>query len=93
MLKAILLRKKITDAKSELAAIEGKDLEAREAEIESAINEAQTPDEREAVESAIETFEAEKRSDETKAAELKESIAAMEKELAEYDSFKRGDKQ
>lgn len=86
MLKAILLRKKITDAQSELAAIEGKDLEAREAEIESAINEAQTPDEREAVESAIETFEAEKRSDETKAAELKESIAAMEKELAELEA-------
>lgn len=86
MLKAILLRKKITDAKSALEAIEGKDLEAREAEIESAINEAQTPDEREAVESAIETFEAEKRSDETKAAELKESIAAMEKELAELEA-------
>lgn len=86
MLKAILLRKKITDAKSALEAIEGKDLEAREAEIESAINEAQTPDEREAVESAIEAFEAEKRSDETKAAELKESIAAMEKELAELEA-------
>lgn len=86
MLKAILLRKKITDAKSALEAIEGKDLEAREAEIESAINEAQTPDEREAVESAIETFEAEKRSDETKAAELKESIAAMEKELSELEA-------
>lgn len=86
MLKAILLRKKITDAKSALEAIEGKDLEAREAEIESAINEAQTPDEREAVESAIEAYEAEKRSDETKAAELKESIAAMEKELAELEA-------
>lgn len=86
MLKAILLRKKITDAKSALEAIEGKDLEAREREIESAINEAQTPDEREAVEAEIDSFETEKRDDETKAAELKESIAAMEKELAELEA-------
>lgn len=85
MLKAILLRKKITDAKSELAAIESKDIETRESEIAKAIDEATTPDERSAVESAIEAFETEKRDDETKAAELKESIAAMEKELADLE--------
>lgn len=85
MLKAILLRKKITDAKSELAAIESKDIETRESEIAKAIDEATTPDERSAVEAAIEAFETEKRDDESKAAELKESIAAMEKELADLE--------
>ena len=85
MLKAILLRKKITDAKAELAAIESKDLKTRESEIAKAIDEATTPDERSAVESEIEAFETEKREDEKQAAELKESIAAMEKELADLE--------
>ena len=86
MLKAILLRKKITDAKNELAAIESKDVKTRESELAKAIDEATTPDERAAVESEIDAFETEKRDDEKKAAELKESIAAMEKELAELET-------
>ena len=86
MLKAILLRKKITDAKAELSAIEGKDYAARESEIASAIEEATTPAEREAVESSIADFETEKRDDEKKAAELKETIADLEKELAELET-------
>ena len=49
MLKAILLRKKITDAKSELATLEAKDYEARESELAKAIDEATTPDERTAL--------------------------------------------
>ena len=86
MLKAIMLRKKITDAKAELAAIEGKDYAARESEIASAIEEATTPTERDAVESSIEAFETEKRDDEKKAAELKDSIADLEKELADLEA-------
>lgn len=86
MLKAILLRKKITDAKNELAAIESKDVKTRESELAKAIDEATTPDERAAVESEIDAFETEKRDDEKKAAELKESIAAMERELAELET-------
>lgn len=86
MLKAILLRKKITDAKNELAAIESKDIKTRESELAKAIDEATTPDERAAVESEIDAFETEKRDDEKKAAELKESIAAMERELAELET-------
>ena len=86
MLKAIMLRKKITDAKAELAAIEGKDYDARESEIAKAIEEATTPTEREAVESEIEAFETEKRDDEKKVAELKDSIADLERELAELEA-------
>lgn len=86
MLKAILLRKKITDATNELTAIESKDVKTRESELAKAIDEATTPDERAAVESEIDAFETEKRDDEKKAAELKESIAAMEKELAELET-------
>lgn len=86
MLKAILLRKKITDATNELAAIESKDVKTRESELAKAIDEATTPDERAAVESEIDAFETEKRDDEKKAAELKESIAAMERELAELET-------
>ena len=86
MLKAILLRKKLADANSELAAITGKDYAARESELASAIEEAKTPDERKAVEDAVNAFETEKRDDEKKAAELKESIAEMEKELSELET-------
>ena len=86
MLKAILLRKKITDATNELTAIESKDVKTRESELAKAIDEATTPDERAAVESEIDAFETEKRDDEKKAAELKESIAAMERELAELET-------
>ena len=86
MLKAILLRKKITDAKSELATLEAKDYEARESELAQAIDEATTPDERTAVESAIESFETEKRDDGKKVEELKTQIDDLEKELAELEA-------
>jgi HK97 family phage major capsid protein len=86
MLKAILLRKKITDAKSELATLEAKDYEARESELAKAIDEATTPDERTAVESAIESFETEKRDDGKKVEELKTQIDDLEKELAELEA-------
>lgn len=86
MLKAILLRKKLADANGELAALTGKDYATRESELASAIDEATTPDERKAVEDAVNAFETEKRDDEKKAAELKESIAEMEKELSELEA-------
>lgn len=86
MLKALLLRKQITDAKAELAAINGKDYAARESEIAKSIDEVTTPAEREAVEAAIEAFETEKRDDEKKAAELKDSIADLEAELADLEA-------
>lgn len=86
MLKALMLRKQITDAKAELAAINGKDYAARESEIAKSIDEVTTPAEREAVEAAIEAFETEKRDDEKKAAELKDSIADLEAELADLEA-------
>lgn len=86
MLKALMLRKKITDAKAELATINGKDYAARESEIAKSIDEVTTPAEREAVEAAIEAFETEKRDDEKKAAELKDSIADLEAELADLEA-------
>ena len=61
MLKAILLRKKLADANGELAALTGKDYATRESELASAIDEATTPDERKAVEDAVNAFETEKR--------------------------------
>ena len=86
MLKALMLRKQITDAKAELAAIGGKDYAARESEIAKSIDEVTTPAEREAVEAAIDAFETEKRDDEKKAAELKDSIADLEAELADLEA-------
>lgn len=86
MLKALMLRKRLTDAKAELDAINGKDYAARESEIAGAIEEATTPAEREAVESSIEAFETEKRDDEKKAAELKETIAELERELSDLEA-------
>ncbi|MBR1659245.1 MAG: phage major capsid protein [Oscillospiraceae bacterium] len=61
-LKALLLRKKIDDAEKALAALREKDagFDTREAELETAISEAASDEERSAVEEMINAFEAER---------------------------------
>lgn len=104
-LKVLMLRKSLTDAKAELEALRTKDaeLETREAEIATAIEEAKTDEERSAVSEAIEAFEVgrasheeEKTCLERKIAEIEEAIAAEEAEqdtdpVPEHDSEKRED--
>ena len=87
-LKALMLRKKIDDAKKALAAVEEsmKDFEAREAEIAKAIEEAETDEERSAVEEEITQFDGEKAEAESKKGELERTVSELEEELAEIEA-------
>lgn len=83
-LKAIMLRSKIDKKRSELNALLEKDadFEAREAEPEQAIEEAQTEEEQQTVSEQVEAFETEKTEHEESKARLNEEIAGLENELA-----------
>lgn len=82
-LKVLMLRKKLNDAKKELDQLTGKDaeFERREAEIAASIEEANTEEERAAVESAIGDFEAEKATHTEAKASLERMISELETEL------------
>lgn len=83
MLKALLLRNKIDSKKAELAELRtnAAELEKREKELESDINEAKTEEEKAAVEKAVNQFEQDKAENEKSISELEAEIADMEKEL------------
>ena len=83
-LKAIMLRSKIDKKRSELNALLEKDadFEAREAELEQAIEEAQTEEEQQAVSEQVEAFETEKNEHEESKARLNEEIMGLEDELS-----------
>ena len=87
-LKTLLLRKKITDARKKLDALRAKDadFEARKTELEASINEAQTDEERSAVEEAVEAFDAEQAAHETEKDNLDQTIKDLEKELEEEEA-------
>lgn len=87
-LRALLLRKKITDAKKQLEALRGKDadFEKRKAELEADIEAAQTDEERSAVEEAVTAFDAEKAENETAKGNLDQTIRDLEKELEEEEA-------
>ena len=83
-LKAIMLRSKIDKKRSELNALLEKDadFEAREAELEQAIEEAQTEEEQQTVSEQVEAFETEKTEHEESKARLNEEIMGLEDELS-----------
>ena len=83
-LKALMLRKKISDAKKQLDAVTAKkaELESREAELEKSIDEATTDEEREAVEAGIADYEADKAANDAEEKRLEDVIDGLEKELA-----------
>ena len=87
-LKALMLRKKITDKKKILEALRARDEEfmTREAELEQSINEAETDEEHAAVEEAVDAYEAEKKDHEDKEQALEAEIAGLETELAETEA-------
>lgn len=87
-LRVFLLRKKITDAKKALDALREKDaeFETRKADLEASINEAQTDEERSAVEEAVDAFDAEQAAHETEKDNLDQTIKDLEKELEEEES-------
>ena len=83
-LKAIMLRSKIDKKRSELNALLEKDADfkAREAELEQAIEEAQTEEEQQTVSEQVEAFETEKTEHEESKARLNEEIMGLEDELS-----------
>lgn len=108
MLRALMLRKKINEAKKELEALRAKtsdfetraaELDDKEAEIAQSIEEAQTDEEKAAVEEAItasenekQALEAEKAENDQKIADLEGEISEMEKELDEVEEQQRASK-
>lgn len=87
-LKPFMLRKKITDARKKLDALRAKDaeFETRKAELTAAIDEAQTDEERSAVEEAVDAFDAEEAAHEAEKDTLGKQIDDLEKELEEEEA-------
>lgn len=88
MLKTLMLRKRLDDAKKALATLREKDaeFEKREKELEGAIEEAQTEEEKSAVEEEVEKFDAEKKAHESEKADLEQSVEDLEGELADAEA-------
>lgn len=84
MLKVLMLRKKLDDKKKALEALRGKneDFERREAELETAIEETTTDEERAAVETMIGEFETEKAAHAESVGQLEREVSELEEELA-----------
>lgn len=83
-LKALMLRKRLNDAKKDLEALRAKDVEfaTREAELTASIEEATTDEERSAVEEAVDSFDAEKKEHEEAKGALERTIEGLESDLA-----------
>lgn len=82
-LKVLMLRKKLTDKQTELRTLDkaAEGFEAREQELAADIEAAQTDEERSAVESAVEAFEAERSDNDQQRAAIRVDIEALEAEI------------
>ena len=83
-LKALMLRKKIDAKNKELEALREKanGFTTREAELETAIGEAQTEEEMTTVEGEVESLTTEREANDAAIADLEGEIAEMESELS-----------
>lgn len=86
-LKALMLRKKIEDKKIDLDELRKKSeaFTTREAELEKAIVEAKTDEEKEIVEKAVDAFDKEKSEHGEKVAGLEKEIGDLEADLRETE--------
>lgn len=82
-LKAIMLRRSIEKKQAELEALRQKDagFQTREAELETAISEAETPEQEQAVAEEVEKFDADKTAHEEAKSALTGEIEGLEAEL------------
>lgn len=90
MLKAIMLQRSIEKKRNELEELRAKDetFATREAEIEEAIQEAQTAEEEQAVSEEVEKYDAEKQAHEAAKADLAREIEGLENDLASLEANK-----
>jgi Chromosome segregation ATPases len=86
-LRALMLRKKIDMSKKALEELRKRenDFPTREAELETAINEAETDEEKTVVEGEIEQFELEKKEQEDETGKLEKELERLEAELKEEE--------
>ena len=91
MLKAIMLRKKLSEVTKKLteAREKAKELATREKELEAAIDEAQTEEEKEAVNQEVEQYEKDKAENEESVRNLEQEVSDTEKELADLEEKQR----
>lgn len=82
-LKVLLLRKKLTERQAALTALEkaAEAFTARESELAADIEAAQTDEERQVVEEAVETFETERSNNHSEQENLRNEISALEEEI------------
>lgn len=87
-LKALLLRKKIDDKKAALEELRAKDADfaRREAELEAAIGEAKSEEDKQAVEGLVNDFEAEKKAHEESKNGLEGEVKQLEQDLADEEA-------
>lgn len=87
-LKALMLRKKIDEAKKALDALNTReaDLQKREAEIAQSIEEAQTEEEQKVCDDAVEAYEADKDALRTEREGLEAKIGDLEAQLADEEA-------
>lgn len=92
-LKALMLRKKLNDANKALDALRAKDaeFEKRETELTESIEEAETEEEKSAVEGEIDAFEADKAAHEENKNKLEGEIADLEGELRDEEAAQNTD--
>ena len=86
-LRTLMLRKKIDEVRKNLEEAKAKqvELQTREAELEEAINEASTDEEKETVEAAVSEFETEKAETEKAVEGFEEELRNLESELNETE--------
>lgn len=84
-LRALVIKKNLTEKRSELETLSAVDFATREAEIEKAIEEATTDEEKALVEEEIAKFDAEKAENENAKATLTREIEELETELNEVE--------
>lgn len=87
-LKVLILRKKIEPLQGELEQLRtaAAGFEAREAELEQAINEAATDEEREVVETLVSEFEQTRETNASEQARISGEIAELERQIGEIEA-------
>ena len=87
-LRALMLKKEIDSKRKALDALvkEDENFESRSAELEAAIEEIESDEQREAVDGMITEFETERTEHESKKKELEEEILGLERELEELEA-------
>lgn len=86
-LRTLMLKKQIDEKRKalEVATEKRTELEKREVELEKAIEEAETEEEKKTVEEAVAAFEEEKKANEEEIAEFEKTLNDLENELSEEE--------